>query len=168
MRTMGSIGCERTVITRRMNRTGMEKSFFPHGVWFTAPPRRFAPWAVAGRGLFPALAKAACREAAGRFVQQNPFLEQHHPGASRHPSSSRRGKRFSSISLHWDSVSSSIVRQALGKRFSSISLHWNSSASTRRHLSCFLVLRLFEEGENGGAKGRGEPIYASSVSGRSR
>ena len=36
---------------------------------------------------FPALVKAGCREAAGRFVQENQFPDQHHPGASRHPSS---------------------------------------------------------------------------------
>jgi hypothetical protein len=29
---------------------------------------------------FPALVKAGCREAAGRFVQENEFLDQHHPG----------------------------------------------------------------------------------------
>ena len=41
---------------------------------------------------FPALAKTGCREAAGRFDQPNQFFEQHHPGASRHPSSFEEGK----------------------------------------------------------------------------
>jgi hypothetical protein len=52
---------------------------------------------------FPALVKAGCRtegrarkgeasrEAAGRFVQENEFLDQHHPGASRHSSSAEEG-----------------------------------------------------------------------------
>jgi len=33
------------------------------------------------------LVKAGCREAAGRLVQENQSVDQHHPGASRHPSS---------------------------------------------------------------------------------
>jgi len=39
----------------------------------------------------PALVKAGSREAAGRFVQDNQFLDQHHPGASRHSSSNEEG-----------------------------------------------------------------------------
>ena len=44
-----------------------------------------------GTSELPALVKAGCRVAAGRLVQENESLDQHHPGASRHPSSSEEG-----------------------------------------------------------------------------
>jgi hypothetical protein len=55
---------------------------------------------IKSRGkLLPALVKAGRREAAGRFVQENKFLDQHHPGASRHPASVEEGSFRSKIHL---------------------------------------------------------------------
>jgi len=41
----------------------------------------------------PALVRAGCtiKRWAGRLVQENQSLDQHHPGASRHPSSAEEG-----------------------------------------------------------------------------
>ncbi len=82
------------------------------------------------RRTFPRLGQDGVPRSVGAVRSTKTTSERHHPGASRHPSSSRRGKRFSPISLHWDSSASTTRENTF--RFSSISLHWDSSASTTR------------------------------------